>query len=244
MAKILNIKSFNHLYLIIPPALFNLTLFETVGKISIDEFLSCLNSSDLSLLDFLKNNSETNCKNIENLTKIEFLKRHCILTSCVQYKSFLCLNSAFRRLQSNIDMSSSKIIDVYNYTTLAEAAYSLLLKAVHRSQNSLPCVFNMTDGSIFSTSKFEISVCKIISQEHYKRYGHKIMGYPCGNGEQFKIDNLSIDVFCIECQSGIFIEGNYKMTLYEMLYFFFLFQENSNIFVVVIVQNRTQTWTN
>ena len=199
-------------YLIEPNVLKNYDFTETLTNITIDDFTKKYVNSDLSMYEYLQSNQGKLLELVE-ITKNHFFKISSITKLIVFFEAFEKMDSFLKIVSNNMDKKLKNRINKYEslfkFPSFSSAIFSIFLSSI--TKQKLPTLPSIVPGTIYNTSKYEIAFCKVLNDHHKKKFkNHSICSYVNGDGRQFQIGKLSVDWYCEECKTCIFIEGNFK----------------------------------
>ena len=200
------------LYLIEPQALNNFNLEDNLATISINDFTKEYKHSDMNMFHFIERYNE-NVVDLKKMAKKTFLKRSSTSKIIILLEAFMKMDVLLKSIADKMDNEIGERINnfegIFQFGSFSSAVFSIFLSSIYNQQ--LPTLGSITPGNLFNTSKYEISLCEVLNDFHNKKYkNHNVKSYVNGDGQQYTKGRLSVDWYCFECKTCIFVEGNFK----------------------------------
>ena len=200
------------LYLIETKALDNYNLDETLKNINIDDFTKEYKHSDVNMFKYIQS-FNLNVVQLSQTVKKDFLQISSRRKLIILFESFQKINIFIKSIADKMDIEFGERINnfegLFKFPSFSSAVFSIFVSALHNQK--LPTLGSITPGTIFNTSKYEISLCEVLNKFHNKNYtNHTVKSYVNGDGQQYNKGRLSVDWYCEECEISIFVEGNFK----------------------------------
>ena len=200
------------LYLIKPIKLLNMNFKDVLSFIDIDDFTKEYKNSDLDMFEYIYTYKDS-VKIIQNETLESFYLNGSKLKLIILFETFIKMDFFLKSLADKIDINMNKPINKFdtmlNFSSFSSSIFSIFLSTLENQKQ--PTTSSSIPGTIYNTSKYEICFCIILNKFHKQKYPkHLVKSYINGNGQQFQVGKFSVDWFCKDCKTAIFIEGNFK----------------------------------
>ena len=172
-------------------------------SVSMQDYLQCFFSADLTLLKYLNKFANT-IKHINRMDISQYLGlttfNMCLIFaySCIKYSN---LFTAISKQLGNKD----NCINIFDYNSGNSAFYYQIIKAIEK----LPIIHYLQRGDIYNTSKAEIILCQALLKTH-ECSSKDIKCFVINDGSQKCFGKYSLDFWCNSCNSGILVHGLFK----------------------------------
>ena len=186
---------------------------EKLKNINMEDFTKSYFNSNLSLYNFI-NKEQTTIEDIKVNTKEDFIKKSAFNAIIIYHTAFTKMDLFMKdigiKMDEHLGIKANNFKGVLHFNSFSSASFSFFLSCM--SKTKMPTFPSYEyNGNIFNSSKYEITFCKIFSEQHRSNFpSHKVKSFVDNDGEQFSLGRLSVDWFCADCKLAIFIEGNFK----------------------------------